>query len=54
MQTNLDEVIRKHEMSFVGSYRAHMRKVARDLDKYKKALSEKEFMHRRDDRIVKL
>ena len=54
MQTNLDDVIRKHEMSFIDSYRNHMRKVSRDLDKYKKALNEKAFTHRRDDRIVKL
>ena len=30
-------------MGFVESYRCHMRKITRDLDKYKKALNEKEF-----------
>ena len=31
-----------------------MRHITRELDKYKKALNEKEFMGRRDDRVVKL
>ena len=52
MKENLDSEIRKHEMSFVESYKNHMRKISRDMDKYKKAINEKEFTHRRDDRIV--
>ena len=54
MQENLDGVLRKHEMGYVETYRNHMRRVTRDLDKYKKALNEKEFDKRRDDRVVKL
>ena len=54
MQTNLDGVIRSHEKTFVGSYRSHMLNVTKDLVKYKKALNEKEFVHRRNDKIMKL
>ena len=36
MQEDLDGVIRKHEMNFVDSYRNHMRKISRDMDKFKK------------------
>ena len=35
-------------MSFVLSYRDHMHKVTKDLEKFKKALNEKEFTNKRD------
>ena len=54
MQEDLDGVIRKHEMNFVDSYRNHMRKISRDMDKFKKQLNEKEFLHKRNGRIIKL
>ena len=54
MQEDLDAVIRKHEMNFVDSYRNHMRKISRDMDKFKKQLNEKEFMHKRNGRLIKL
>ena len=54
MQSRVQGVIRQHEMNFLESYRNHMRHIQRDLDKYKKALNEKEFMNRRDEKIVKL
>ena len=54
MQEDLDGVIRKHEMNFVDSYRNHMRKISREMDKFKKQLNEKEFMHKRNGRIIKL
>ena len=54
MQEDLDGVIRKQEMNFVDSYRNHMRKISRDMDKFKKQLNEKEFMHKRNGRIIKL
>lgn len=54
VQRDMDNVIRKHEMNFIDSYRNHMRKVQRDLDKYKKALNEKEFMAKRNGRIIRL
>ena len=50
----MDGVIRQHEMNFVESYRNHMRRITKELDKYKKALNEKEFMGRRDERVVRL
>ena len=54
MSKRVGDVIMKHEMHFLESYRSHMRQITRDLDKYKRALNEKEFMFRRDDRMVKL
>ena len=54
MQEDLDGVIRKHEMNFVDSYKNHMRKISREMDKFKKQLNEKEFMHKRNGRIIKL
>ena len=54
MQEDLDGVIRKQEMNFVDSYKNHMRKISRDMDKFKKQLNEKEFMHKRNGRIIKL
>lgn len=54
MQTKIENVLRTHEMNFLESYRNHMRHITRELDKYKKALNEKEFMSGRDDRVIKL
>ena len=54
MQGKIDKVLRKHEMNFLESYRTHMRHITRELDKYKKALNEKEYSSRRDDRVIKL
>ena len=54
MQSKIEGVLRTHEMNFLESYRHHMRHITRELDKYKKAINEKEFMGRRDDKVVKL
>ena len=54
MQDKVGYMMRKHEMNFLESYSNHMRHINREMDKYKKALNEKEFLGRRDDRIVKL
>lgn len=54
MQDKVGYVLRKHEMNFLESYRNHMRHITRELDKYKKAINEKEFIGRRDDKLVKI
>ena len=41
-------------MNYLESYRNHMRFIGRELEKYKKALNEKEFLNRRDDKVIKL
>ena len=50
----MEAVLRTHEMNFLESYRNHMRHITRELDKYKKAINEKEFTGRRDDKVNKL
>ena len=54
MEQKLDIVLRSHEMNFLESYRNHMRHIKRDLEKYKKALNEKDFENRKDDKVQKL
>ena len=54
VQQNMDTIIKTHEMSFVSSYRDHMHRVTRDLEKFKKALNEKEFTNKRDEMVTKL
>lgn len=51
MEQKLDIVLRSHEMNFLESYRNHMRHIKRDLEKYKKALNEKDFENRKDDKV---
>ena len=54
MRTSMQDVMAKHEMDFLTSYKSHMYRVTKELEKYKKALNEKEFLSRREDRLVKL
>ena len=54
MHSKVNKVIASQNMSFLDSYRNHMRQITRDLDIYKKAINEKEFMNRREDKVVKL
>jgi hypothetical protein len=54
MKSMVQDVMAKHEMDFLTSYKSHMFHVKNELDKYKKELNEKEFMSRRENRMVKL
>ena len=46
--------MQSHEQDFLVSYKGHMHRVQKELDKYKRMLTEKEFLMRRDKLVVKL
>lgn len=58
MVENLDfkigDVIARQEMDFLASYQAHMRKIAQELEVYKRKTNENEFLIRKDDKVLKL
>ena len=54
MQTSMQDVMARHEMDFLTSYKSHMYRVEKELEKYKKALSDKEFDKAREDSSVKM
>ena len=54
MTAQMRDTMAKHEMDFLLSYKGHMHRVTKELERYKKALNEKEFMSRREHRLVKL
>ena len=50
----VNSMVQSHEKDFLISYKGHMHRVNKELDKYKRQLTENEFLMRRDKLVVKL
>ena len=52
MDEKMTSTVERAENDFLVSYRGHMHRVQKELTKYKKQMTEREFMMRRDKLIV--
>ena len=52
MDAKMTSTLERHEADFLVSYRGHMHRVQKELGKYKRQLTEREFMMRRDKLVV--
>ena len=52
MDENMTKTLERNENDFLVSYRGHMHRVQKELGKYKRQLTEGEFMMRRDKLVV--
>ena len=54
MNAKMAGTLQRHEQDFLASYKGHMHRVQKELGKYKRQLTEREFLMRRDKLVVQL
>ena len=54
MDAKMTTALQRHEQDFLVSYRGHMHRVQKELGQYKRQLTEREFLMRRDKLVVQL
>ena len=54
MNERVAGTLQRQEQDFLVSYKGHMHRVRKELEKYKRQVTEREFLMRRDKLVVKL